>query len=98
MLRTRLLNPDRNDFSRLEIDLVGEPGIVPAVGVAEGLIGDDFEGAGFFFRVGDEAAVTENDGGEVIEGVVEGRHCYYQGIYLRDLLDRKGGEREVNGS
>lgn len=85
MLRTRLLNSDRNDFSRLEIDFVGKSGIVPAVGVAEGLVGDDFEGPGFFVGVGDEATVAENDSGVVVEGVVEGRHGYYQGVYLRDL-------------
>lgn len=97
MLCTRLLNPDRNDFSRLEIDLVRESGIVPAVGVAEGLIGDDFEGPGFFFGVGDEAAVTENDGGEVVEGVVEGRHCDHQSVYLRDLSDRRRVRKSMEG-
>lgn len=80
-----LLNLDSNDFCGLEINLVGESGVVPTICVSERLVGDGFQCSIFFLRSADKATVTKDDGGLIVHRVMERRHGDDEGIYLGDL-------------
>jgi len=80
-----LFNLDGNNFCGLEINLVGESGVIPTICVMERLVGNSFQCSVFFLRSTDEATMTKDDGGLIVHRVMEGRHGHDESIDLGDL-------------